>query len=251
MVTKSDAESTITEQATPLFQPIVTGDARLTFEVLGRLKHNDVLILPSKFIPQLNSREMVAFDRAILSQSIRQVARWQQLDDLEVEVHVNASADVLVQSSYVQFIEDLLRQHRVLPKHLTIEVVETCDFWTSPEILETMLSLKYLGVKVAIDDFPCWSDLESLIDWLENNSGRIDSIKLDQSLVYQACADVAGTGKLRELLCYIEMAHRLGISVVAEGVYSEQSVLTMQLCGADALQGYWLGKPQTASETFR
>lgn len=257
MTTNLNAEhvhNSVASGAVPYFQPIFTptDSSSFAYEALGRLNHEGSILIPSQFLPHLEHTPYLAeFDRAILSRAIEQMAKWVHLGGVNVNVHVNASADVLAQPSYADFVAEQLSLHQVLPESLTIELVETCKFWKSPVILQTMTALKQLGVKVAIDDFPCWPDTQDLIDWLLLNSDRVDYIKIDQSLVLSVCDGPSSVNdKLKELINYVVMAHKLGLPVVAEGVRNERDMYIMQLCEVDALQGFGIGRPQPASQVY-
>lgn len=247
-------QKSVASGAVPHFQPILTPTNRSSFayEALGRLDYEGLILTPSELFPHLeHTPYMAEFDRAILSRAIEQMAKWNHFGDVNVNLHVNASADVLAQSSYADFVSEQLNLHQVLPESLTIELVETCKFWKSPVILQTMTAIKQLGVKVAIDDFPCWPDTQDLINWLMLNSDKVDSIKIDKSLVLEVCDGPSSINpKLEELIHYVVMAHNLGLSVIAEGVRNERDMRIMRLCKADAVQGFGIGRPQPASQAY-
>ncbi len=245
-------QKSVPSGAVPYFQPILTPTNRSSFayEALGRLNHEGLILTPDHFLPRLeHTSYMAEFDRAILSRAIEQIAKWTHSGG--VNVHVNASADVLTQASYADFVSEQLSLYKVLPESLTIELVETCKFWKSPVILQTMTALKQLGVKVAIDDFPCWPDTQDLINWLMLNSDKVDSIKIDKSLVLEVCDGPTSINpKLEELVHYVFMAHNLGLHVIAEGVRNERDMRIMRLCEVDAVQGFGIDRPQPASQVY-
>jgi EAL domain-containing protein (putative c-di-GMP-specific phosphodiesterase class I) len=239
----------------PYFQPIIgvttTDQTFLEYEALGRLRLKGELLRPEQFLPCLEQAPYAAqFDRVMLVRAIEQMADWLYHDDLEVHVHVNAGAAALAQPSYATFVREMLYRHQMPAEYLTIEVIETCDFYRSEEMLGTIRALKQVGVKIAVDDFPCWSDPDGLIGWLRANHALVDSVKFDHSLVVAACDDVSGKGDLKEFVRYMDQLCKLDLTIIAEGVRNEQDSLNMQLCGVHGMQGYCIGLPMPAESVY-
>lgn len=252
MTTSVDAYSVQTSVpfgALPFFQPIVNlADSSVSFESLGRLRHEGVVLNPAQFLPHLEGTPALEqFDRAILAKSVAQIAEWKMRLKVHAHVHVNASSDALRSTSYAQYVHRLLTRSKVDPSQLTIEVIETCSFWKDEQILKTLAVLQAIGVKVAIDDFPAWSDPRGLLEWLTAQPRGVDYLKIDRSLVRKVC-DLRQDGGLafREIREYVSVAKSLGIHTIAEGVEKVVDSEIMQFCGVDALQGYGIGKPVPA-----
>ena len=245
----------------PYYQQILNLEhpEELCYELLGRLKVNEVIVSPDEFLPSLVRTPLMAkFDREMLRLAIAQCAVWAD-EERFVHLHVNASAQTLLQSTYASFVKELLSRYQVDPQYLTIEVIETCTFWKSRATLRTLKELRRLGVKIAIDDFPCWENPQDLLEWLRdrNNKGAVQTIKLDRSLVNAACGyDVTGKeideaesiSHMMKLVRYTNFAKGLGLEVVAEGVKDEEQMVTMQMCGIELLQGYGISKPMPVEE---
>ncbi len=217
---------------------------QLSYEALGRLYIGGQMLLPGEFLPIIEGTAlMVEFDRKVTAKSIRQVAIWNVHRSNPLHLHVNASTEALSDPGYVHFIWESLHANEFAPELLTVEVVETCSFWKRPDILNTLSALRWLGVNLAIDDFPCWPDPLSLLRYLKRQTIGFGAMKLDRPLIHEVCRKDVRQRKFDEVARYLEIAHGLGMKVVAEGIENSTQSLTMQLMGADSLQGFGIGLP--------
>ena len=238
----------------PFFQPIITKDpTHLCYEVLGRLQVNGTTLNPSQFLPLFEGTTLQAeFDAKILVAAIRQVAVWRSHGTF-IHVHVNASTEVLEHATYVPLIQETLATHDVPAQCLTVEILETCRrFWENRKILSTLRALRFTGVQIAIDDFPTCDDPDDLLQWMRLQHGNFHVLKLDRSIVQDACN---GTGKtkataVRSVKGYVAFAQKQGMHVVAEGVENSEDMDAMWKLGAHELQGFGIGKPTSATQAY-
>ena len=135
-----------------------------------------------------------------------------------------------------------LRERGVPPRSLTLEVTESLAF-DIPEAVERLTPLRQLGVKISIDDFGTGYTSLSVLPRLP-----LDELKVDQQFVRAMLTSSASDAIVRSVL---ELAHRLGLSAVAEGV--EDGVLAERLAGYgyDVLQGYHFSRPVPEGELDR
>lgn len=250
-LTAKQVKDAIPVGVVPFFQPIVATSGVISYEALGRLVVSGETLAPGQFMPFLEGLALEAeFDREVTAKAIAQVAKWNAHRSVPVHIHVNASSQTLRDPGYVHFLREMLAAHRLAPELLTVEVVETCAFWKQKEVLATLSAVRWVGVQIAIDDFPCWEDPEALLSWLERDTVGISALKLDRSLVQDACRPDAAPVVLREVQRYVRLARQRGMTVVAEGVENDEQALAMQLLGADALQGFGIGRPCPAETAY-
>jgi EAL domain-containing protein (putative c-di-GMP-specific phosphodiesterase class I) len=157
----------------------------------------------------------------------------------DLGVAVNVSGRSLVEPTFVDQCRELLEAAGVPAGMLTVEVTETAIV-TDLELAAAQLSqLRSMGVRVAIDDFGTGYTSVAHLRALP-----VDEIKIDSSFI-QGLADAES----RVLVQMInELAHRLDVPTVAEGVESEVQVDVAREIGCDALQGYLFAHPMAADE---
>ena len=127
--------------------------------------------------------------------------------------------------------------------HVTLELTESILFADDPVVNARLHELRALGVRIAIDDFGTgYSSLSYLSKF------PIDTVKIDQSFV-----SGIGRGQRRNatiVYATIELAHALGLSVVAEGVEHPEELSELRKAGCDAAQGFLLGRPTAFDCTY-
>lgn len=160
-----------------------------------------------------------------------------------VRVAVNVSAHELMSAGYAAAVGETLASTDTDPSHLTLEVTETALAYDGAGALNAFRELKQLGVRMALDDFGTgYSSLSYLARF------PIDVVKIDQSFVAGL-----GVGEVRHRIVesVIALAHRLGMTVVAEGVETAEQRDAVAAMGGDAWQGYHRSPGILASEIER
>ncbi len=256
MVTKlssANIQDIVHSHALPHFQPIVCSEhSHVSYEALGRVVHDNKVVLPEDFFPLLVEAGAVAdFDFGLLPRIIEQMSSWK--DEIgHVHVHINVCAEALRQIGYLHLMKELTLRYGVSPRALTIEVLENTSFWEDSEVLETLKGLRALGVSIAIDDFPNWDNPEGLLTWLDEQRLGVKFLKIDRSLISRVCRigkDMAAARS--ELRSYVEFAHSHDMKVVGEGLEDEGDLLQIEALGVDYFQGHAIGKPLAASQVYR
>ncbi len=226
------------------YQPqVIAGDGRVIgVEALLRWRQPERgLIPPSEFIPiaEINGL-IIPIGKWVLEQSCRQAQQWRQDGLAEISVAVNLSAVQFNHPHLVDSVAETLNTSG-LPAHLLeLELTETSLMQDMHSAATTLSHLKALGVQLAIDDFGTgYSSLSYL------KSFPMDRIKIDRSFINELDAN---TETAEITLAIIDMAHRLNLDVIAEGVEtaSQQNFLRHHHC--DQLQGFLYGRPVPASE---
>ena len=192
-------------------------------------------IPPDRFIP---FAEQTGFIRTltgwVIETAVRQAAAW-RARGLEIRVSVNISAQDLLNPELVEQLSGTLERHRLPPQQLCLEITESSVMHDAARAVEVLARLKALGVGRAIDDFGTGYSSLAYVKRLS-----VDELKIDRSFV----RNIAGDAKDRAIvLSTIELAHNLGLGVVAEGVENEASADLLRDMGCDEIQGWLVAKP--------
>lgn len=170
----------------------------------------------------------------VLREACRQVSRWQIEHKLELVIAVNLSARQFRQADLLLKIQRALSEAQMPPSSLHLEITESNLMDDAELTVETLRTLKTIGVKISIDDFGTgFSSLAYLQKF------PIDSIKLDRSFVSHCDRH----GEAAIIKGVIAIAHGLGIKVVAEGVESEEQLAFLNEQGCDVAQGFLFSEP--------
>jgi diguanylate cyclase (GGDEF)-like protein/PAS domain S-box-containing protein len=222
------------------YQPILSVRTGVLwgFEALARWHHPERgLVPPAEFIPLAEQTgEMVAIDLWVLRESCRQLQAWQQrYPEVPVKMSVNLSGEHLLRHDLAEQVKDVLRANRLSGLSLRLEVNESALAERADASRQVLQQLHTLEVGVQVDDFGTGrTPLRSL------QQVPVRTLKLDPSLVTRG-GDGAG---LMEAM--VKVAHSLDMSVVAEGVETEEQMERVRLLEVDYAQGYLLSEPLPA-----
>jgi diguanylate cyclase (GGDEF)-like protein len=227
------------------YQPIVeTRDGRIAgVEALLRWIHpSRGLVMPTVLVPLAEQAGLITeIGRWVLEQVCPDRHRWQnrrQTDDLTMSV--NVSAQQLMSPDFALSVADVLADTDTKPELVTLEVTESVFVQDSQRALVVLSELKRLGVKLALDDFGTgYSSLSYLKRF------PIDIVKIDQVFVGDMESDRASRAIV---FAIVELAHRLGMTVVAEGVETAEQYEQLASFGCDCCQGYYFAHPMSADD---
>ena len=152
---------------------------------------------------------------------------------------INASAIQLRHPSFVRDIRAGLDKHGLPTSSLAVEITET-NALTDPEGTRRVLrELRSAGISISLDDFGTgFASLDLL------RSLPLDVVKIDRSFTRDIDSDPTQAAIATSV---IELSHRLGLKVVAEGVETESQHRFLLAHGCDLIQGYWLARPLSLS----
>jgi diguanylate cyclase (GGDEF)-like protein len=225
------------------YQPIVdTADGRLIgVEALLRWTHpTRGVVSPTVFIPFAEqSGQIVELGEWVLQQAWSDRQRFQRQQPAPIGISVNISTHQLMSAGFAQVVAGVLDSTPADPGLLTLEMTETVLVHDDQRAMVVLAELKELGVQVALDDFGTGY---SSLGYLEHLP--IDSIKIDRHFIAHLSAD---PGSQVIVSAIIQMAHGLGIAIVAEGVETAQQHETVTNLGSDACQGFYFAKPMLAT----
>jgi diguanylate cyclase (GGDEF)-like protein len=228
------------------YQPKVdldTGEVN-SVEALVRWNHpTRGLLYPGAFLTLVEeSGLMPSLTTVVLAQALDQVADWHR-EGHPLTVAVNISASSLVHAALPSQVASMLASRGVLPSSLQLEITEGFLMVNRDLAQAILTSLRSIGVRISVDDFGTgYSSLAYLRDL------PIDEIKLDNSFVIPMTQD-ARTAAL--VSSTIELAHSLGLRIVAEGVETASAYTELTRMGCDQAQGYYMSRPVPAAELNR
>lgn len=225
------------------FQPQIhlSGSRRtVAVEALVRWQHpTQGLLMPAQFIPQAERSELIEpLTRWVLDEALHQQHRWTDAG-LDLTMAVNISARSLASGSGLPAtVAKLTAAWNITPGSLILELTESAVFDAdAPAVLEL---LHAMGESLAIDDFG--TGHSSLVHLQQL---PIDQIKIDRSFV-QYLSSVPNDAVI--VRSTIDLAHNLGMSVVAEGVEDEAALEMLIEYGCDSAQGFFFTEPCVADE---
>lgn len=206
-------------------------------EALIRWQREDgQLIPPNDFIPAAERTKLIVpMGRWVIEEACRQIRAWREAGLPEITVAVNVSAHQFLAGDLDVILSRVLKDNDVNPHLLEIELTESV-LMEDPDAAVTMLNrIKSTGVSLSLDDFGTgYSSLAYL--------GRFpfDTLKIDRSFV-QTMVTVPSSATIA--MTIIDLAHRMRLTVVAEGVETEAQLGLLRKNGCDQLQGYLFSRP--------
>ena len=214
--------------------------ARITgVEALVRWDHPvHGIIQPDQFIALAEEIGLISrlTDR-VISQAAMQAARW-RADNVELEIAVNISARDLEDLDLPDRLDQHCRNCRVDPAMITIELTETGAMREAVQMMDVLTRLRLKGFKLSIDDFGTgYSSLVQL------QKMPFSEIKIDRSFVMQMQTN-EGCRIIVEII--IDLARKLRLVSVAEGVEEEAALHSLKELGCDAAQGFQICRPLAA-----
>jgi len=205
-------------------------------EALARWRHPDQgPILPDEFIPHAEKTGLIQpFTRWSFDAALGQLARWQDAG-LDISIAVNLSTRSLHDDKLPEVIAALLAKWRVDPTRLTLELTETGVMHDPEGARRNLFRLHDLGIRLSIDDFGTGCSSLSHLQRLP-----LHELKIDKSFVLQMTDNDNDLVIVRST---IDLAHNLGLSVVAEGVETAEHLTILQNLGCDLGQGFFVSQP--------
>jgi diguanylate cyclase (GGDEF)-like protein/PAS domain S-box-containing protein len=207
-------------------------------EALLRWQHpRNGLLAPDQFIPLAERSGLIRqLTMYALDTAIHQCSVWHE-QGLDLSVAVNVTGRDLLDLGFPDQVAALLAKWHIEPAALELEITENTIFTNATRAHDVLGRLSELGVRLAIDDFgKGHSSLEHLARL------PIDVLKIDRSFVMNMARDTNAV----IVRSTIDLAHNLGLEVVAEGVETEAAASHLAALGCDTLQGFLLSRPEPA-----
>jgi len=225
------------------YQPKVDMDtgAVNSVEALVRWDHpTRGLLYPDDFLSLVESSGLMpTLTRVVLTIALDQAATW-HTRGRPLTVAVNLSASSLVDVDLPRQVASMLAARDLLPGALQLEITEDFLMADRDRAQAILTRLRHSGVKISVDDFGSgYSSLGYLRDL------PIDELKLDRSFISPMTQDERTAALVAST---IDLAHSLGLRMVAEGVESHQAYNKLARLGCDQAQGFWMSRPVPAAE---
>jgi diguanylate cyclase (GGDEF)-like protein/PAS domain S-box-containing protein len=193
-------------------------------------------VAPGRFIPIAEETALIhPIGTWALRSAMAQAKIWQDRIGSTVGVSVNLSARQFREPDLVRSVARLFDATGLEPRRLELELTETMLIADVEEAIRSMRALKALGIRLSLDDFGTgYSSLSYLSRF------PIDTLKIDQVFVRRMATDEASIAIVDSI---IAIAHRLGLSVTAEGVENEGQLVMLRERGCDEIQGFLIARP--------
>ncbi len=222
------------------YQPIVELDELRVrgAEGLVRWEHPERgLLPPGAFMQAVERTHLIGpLTHHVLDSALAQCAAWRSAG-MDLSVAVNLSVRNLLDRNLPRQIERLLRAHGLEPDALQLEITESMIMADPDRALATVSRLSATGLRISVDDFGTgYSSLENL------RRLPIDELKIDRSFVTPMLNDKSDLIIVRST---INLAHDLGLRIIAEGVEDAQTLDRLAVLGCDLAQGFHLSRPMS------
>ena len=192
-------------------------------------------VSPARFIPLAERTGLVSrLTEWALAEALDAQVRWRRLG-ISIPVAVNLSAALLGRADLASWILSELQSRQLPPSVLTVEITETAEPSSISRAAALLSPLRQQGVKISLDDFGTGYTSMSVLPTLP-----LDEIKIDQSFVGRSSTSPADDAIVQSIA---ELSHRLGFTVVAEGVEDEPCAQRLRNHGVQILQGFYFHRP--------
>ncbi len=206
-------------------------------EALIRWFHPELgMISPGEFIPLFETNGLIQkLDRFVWREAAEQIRKWRERFGVTIPVSVNVSRMDMYDPDLESLLLDLVKSNGLDIKDYLLEITESAYTNDSSQMIKTVEKLRADGFQVEMDDFGSgYSSLNMLA------ALPIDALKLDMRFVRNISE---GSKDMKLVSMMIEIAGMLGVSVVAEGVETEEQYRLLKNAGCDVIQGYYFSRP--------
>lgn len=210
-------------------------------EALLRWRHPEVgMIGPAEFLYATESTDLiVGIGEWVVRAACQQNRKWMD-GGYRIPIAVNVSAHQLETSDILSAVRQSLNESALPPDCLEIEITENVAIHDFPAVIDTLESLKSLGVRIAMDDFGTeYASLKYI------QSLPIDTVKIDKCFVDEIEESLKARIILKNI---IQLSRGLGLQVVAEGVETKQQAQFLSAEGCRVMQGFYFYRPMPACE---
>jgi len=225
------------------YQPVYDRAKRRITSVEALVRWNDPvrgLVEPSEFISLAEETGMIVpIGEFVLRRTCKQLREWHEAGLSWMHAAVNISAVQLQQHGFVDMVLKTIEESGLTPNMIELEVTETVAIQNIDVSMKVLRVLKERGVGIAIDDFGTG---QSSLVYLKQFP--IDTIKIDKEFLRDLATDDTAAAIVSSV---INLAHTMRLSVVAEGVETEEQYSLLRYYACDRMQGYLFSRPMPAA----
>ena len=232
------------EQFAVFFQPKYSlhDNCMVGAEALVRWVHPKLgFMSPGEFIPLFEQNGFIHnLDLYVWEKVCRKLREWKEKDYPWIPVSVNVSRVDIYQTDLVNRFCELVKKYEIDPSYLHLEITESAYTECPDQIIRTVDELRKNGFIIELDDFGSGYSALNLLGQLS-----IDTMKLDMNFIRNELSKPVEQSILNDV---INMAHRMHLNVVAEGVETSDQKKRLKVLGCDCAQGYFFAKPMPDTE---
>lgn len=200
-------------------------------------------VSPEKFIAVAEEKGYIlSIGEWIIRQSCLAVNEMNERMGASIKMSVNISSVQLMEPEFLERVENILKETNVDPSCLEFEITESVYISAKKYASAILQKLRNMGIKIALDDFGTGYSSLSYLQILP-----IDTLKLDKSFIDKIGKNVSSS---QIVGTFIDLMHRLDLSVVAEGVEDEHQIAYLKQYNCDMIQGYIWGRPMELGRIF-
>jgi diguanylate cyclase (GGDEF)-like protein len=226
------------------YQPIVntSNGNLLAAEALLRWNNPEIgQVMPDRFIPLAEETGLItAIGEWVIQQACQNAVAWKNQLGRDIGISVNVSPRQFRAAGFVTSVMDALSSSGLAAEFLELEITERLILDNSIETAQILQELDEHGVRLSVDDFGTGYSALSFL-----KSFPFDTLKIDKSFVQDVLKDPDDAVLVSAI---INMAHSMGLRLIAEGVEEEEQVQFLQKAGCDCAQGYFYSRPLPAIE---
>lgn len=209
-------------------------------EALLRWRHpTRGLVRPDEYIPLVERTELMAdITRHVIATAVRQCAAWER-EGLSLNIAVNLSTCSLLDPGLLAGVRAELGREKLHPERLELEITESAAMSDPRQTLRMLRALRASGVQLSVDDYGAGHSSLSYLQKLPVDELKLDKAFVTDLLQHDVSAVIVGST--------IDLARRLGLRLVAEGVEDVRTAETLGRMHCFAAQGYWFSPPVEAA----
>ncbi|GAC21215.1 sensor domain-containing protein [Paraglaciecola arctica] len=205
--------------------------------------HNLALgnVTPDEFIPIAEHTGLIVpIGKYVIKQALCFLNQWQNIQHQKYTISVNLSPRQFRDNELLSFLKNTLTEENVNPESLELEITEGVLMSAQSYIHEAVAEINDLGIKLSMDDFGTgYSSISYLRQY------PFDVLKIDRSFIHGITLNKADCDLVKAI---ITMSHSLGLTVVAEGVETEEQLKLLEELSCNFVQGYYFSKPIPAQQ---
>jgi len=226
------------------FQPKISleDETVIGMEALIRWTNDQLgFVSPAEFIPYAEETGLIIpMSECVFRLACEAHLRLREEMDNVLPIAINISSIHFHQSDFIDTVKMIFEAYNCSPQDFELELTERTVMNNERDSIRKLVQLKNMGFKLSIDDFGTgYSSLSYLVQF------PLDYLKIDRSFI-QYITSIADKQAVVDAI--IQMAHRLHMKVIAEGVEQKDQVKLLEKLGCDMIQGYYYAKPMPLDE---